>query len=156
MINPEELNDYSKKVYNYLKANHYALLDNISLHSSDFGKNYLLVQIRAHNKNLNSDLFLSSEDNMLTIEFHNYHCHFDNFREQDFNEEIKTALEYFCRILNDELMTVSAGGTTDLLTNEELKVLESGQKLEKLDSDCISYQINSWSGRYDRILKNSG
>ena len=156
MIYPEELNDYSKKVYNYLKANHNALLDNISLHSSDFGKNYLLIEIKAHNKNLNSDLFLSSEDNMLTVGFHNYHCHFDKFREQDFNVEIKTALKYFYKILNDELMVVSAGGTTDLLTNEELKVLESGQKLEKLDSDCISYYINSWSGSYDRILKNPG
>ncbi|MCK0114655.1 hypothetical protein [Gelidibacter sp. F63206] len=154
MINPEQLNDYSKKVYNYIVANHNVSVGDFSLHPSDFGKNYLLMERKAPNRNLNSDLFLSSEDNMLTIGFHNYHCHFDKMREQNFNEEIKTALEYFNKILNDELMVVSAGGTTNLLTKEEIEVLESGQKFEKRDPDCISYRIYSWSGNYDRTSEN--
>ncbi len=156
MINPKQLNDYSKKVYNYIVANHDASLGDISLHPSDFGKNYLLMERKATNRNLNSDLFLSSEDNMLTIGFHDYHCHFDKMREQNFIEEIKTAVEYFNRILNDELMVVSAGGTTNFLTKEEIEVLDSGQKLEKIDPDSISYRIYSWSGSYDRTFENLG
>src|SRR5690606_3773234 len=103
------------------------LLENISLQPSDFGKNHIFIELITKNENSSSNLFLSSEDNQLTVGFDSYHCHFDSFREQDFEEEIKIALEYFYKILNEELFVVSAGGgTTTLLTNDEINFIENG------------------------------
>jgi len=155
MISSNELNDYSNKVYEYLKKNNSKLLENISLQPSDFGKNHIFIELITKNENSSSNLFLSSEDNQLTVGFDSYHCHFDSFREQDFEEEIKIALEYFYKILNEELFVVSAGGgTTTLLTNDEINFIENGHRLEKFDYDCITYYVTSWSGNYDRIFKN--
>ena len=155
MINSDELNDYSNKVYEYLKKNNIKLLENISLQTSDFGKNHIFIELITENENSASNLFLSSADNELTLGFDSYHCHFDHFSGQDFEVEMKIALEYFYKILNEELFVVSAGGgITTLLTNEEINIIESGQKLEKFDHDCITYYVTSWSGNHDRIFKN--
>lgn len=155
MINSNELNDYSNKVYDYLKKNNRELIENISLQPSDFGKNYIIIKLKSKNGNIDSNLFLSSEDDQLTVGFHRYHCHFDNFLEQDFEKEIKNALEYFYKILNEELLVISADGkVTDLLTNEEIEIIENGQILEGFNYDCITYYVTSWSGNYDRIFKN--
>lgn len=155
MIDSNELNDYSNKVYEYLKKNNTQLLENILLQPSDFGKNHIYVELITKNKNSASNLFLSSEDNRLTVGFDSYHCHFDTFAKQSFEEEIKTAVEYFYKILNEELFVFSAGGgATTLLSNEEINIIERGQTLEKFNYDCITYYVISWSGNYDRIFKN--
>lgn len=153
--NLNELNEYSCIVFEYLKKNNTELLENLSLKPSIFGKKYIVIEIATKNENSASNLFLSSEYNELTVGFDSYHCHFDNFREQDFEEEMKNALKYFYKILNEELFVVCAGGgVTTLLTNEEINIIESGQKLEKFDYDCITFYITSWSGKYDRVFKN--
>lgn len=155
MINSNELNDYSNKVYDYLKKNNSELLENISLQPSDFEKNHIVIELKSQNVNSVCNLFLSSEDDQLTVGFDSYHCHFDNFREHVFEKEIKIALQFFYKIVNEELLVVSAGGgATGLLTNEEIKIIESGQILEKFNYDCITYYVTSWSGNYDRIFKN--
>jgi hypothetical protein len=57
---------------------------------------------------------------------------FDRFSEQ-IRKEIKIAVEYFYKILKEELFVVCAGGGASiLLTNEEIKIIESGHKLENL------------------------
>ncbi|MBS7230898.1 hypothetical protein KHA90_07660 [Flavobacterium psychroterrae] len=156
MINSNELNDYSNKVYEYLKKNNSKLLENISLQPSDFGKNHIFIELRSKNKNSSSNLYFSSENNELTVGFDGYHCHFDSYSDQDFKEEIKIALDYFYKILSEELFVVCAGGgTTTLLTNQEIDIIESGQTLEKFDYDCITYYITSLSGDHDRIIKNT-
>lgn len=154
MINPNELNEYSKKVYYYLKKESNILIEKISLHPSDFGKNYLLIELDPKSKNTSSPLFFSSEDNMLTVGFCNYHCHFDKFSGQIFDEEIKIALEYFDKILHERLLVVSAGGITTLLTKEEIAILENGKVLDYFNYDCKNFYINSWSGKFDKIIKN--
>ena len=155
MINSNELNDYSNKVYEYLKKNNSKLLENISLKPSDFGRNHIFIELITKNENSASNLILSSEDNELTVGFDIYHCHFDKFREQDFEEEMKIALEYFYKILNEELFVVCAGGgASTLLTKEEISIIESGQILEKFNYDCITYYVTSWSGKFDKIFKN--
>lgn len=155
MINLTELNNYSYKVYKYLKKNNRKLLENLSLQASDFGKNHIFIELITENENSTSNLFLSSENNRLTVGFGNYHCHFDQFSGQDFEKEMKIALEYFYKILNEELFVVCAGGgASTLLTNEEINFIESGHKLEKFDYDCINYYVTSWSGNQDRIFKN--
>lgn len=155
MINSYELNDYSNKVYEYLKKNNSKLFENISLQPSDFGKNHIVIELITKNQNSASKLILSSEDNELTVGFDIYHWHFDKFREQDFEDEIEIALEYFYKILNEELFVVCAGGgASTLLTKEEISIIESGQILEKFNYDCITYYVTSWSGNHDRIFEN--
>jgi len=155
MINLSELNDYSIRVYEYLKIYNCELLKNISLQPSDFGKNYIFLEFITENENSPSNLYLSSEDNRLTVGFGTYHCHFDQFSVQDFEEQMKIAVEYFYKILNEELFVVCAGGgVSTLLTYEEINFISSGQKLEKFDYDCINYYVTSWSGNKDRVLKN--
>ncbi|WP_432672156.1 hypothetical protein [Flavobacterium sp. SM2513] len=153
MINSNELNVYSNKVYDYFKKNNSKLLENISLQPSEFGKNHIFIELITKNENSASNLVLSSEDNELTIGFDCYHCHFDKFPEQDFEEEMKIALEYFYKILSEELFVVSAGGgASTLLTKEEISIIESGQILENFNYDCITYYVTSWSGNHDRIF----
>lgn len=106
MSDLNELNDYSSIVFEYLKKNNTELLENMSLQPSIFGKKHIVIEIATENENSSSNLFLSSEYNELTVGFDSYHCHFDNFREQDFEEEMKIALEYFYKILNEELFVV--------------------------------------------------
>ena len=136
--------------------NHRNLIENISIYPSDVGKNYIRLEIKSINENSTSSLFLSSEINELTVGFDIYHDHFDSFSGQVFEDEIKVALEYFNKILNNEWFLVSAGGgASTLLTNEEIKVLESGQVLKSFNYDCITYYVVSWSGHYDRTFENS-
>ena len=154
-INAEELNDYSLKVYKYLKTYHKNLLENVTLKKSDFGKKHIFIELITKNKNSASNLFFSSADNELTVGFDCFHSHFDSFIDQDFETEIKIALENFYKILNEELFVVSAGGgTSTLLTKDEINVIESGQILERFNYDCITYYVTSWSGKFDKIFKN--
>lgn len=154
-INSDELNEYSIKVYKYLKKYHRKLLKNISLEKSNCGKNYIFIELTSKNENIASNLSFSSENNELTVEFDCFHCHFDSFSELEFEKELKTALEYFYKILNEELFVVCAGGgASSLLTKEEIKIIESGQKLEYFNNDCMTYYVSSWSGNHDRIFKN--
>jgi hypothetical protein len=100
-INLDELNDYSIKVYKYLKKYHKELLKNISLQTSDFGKKHIIIELITKNENSASNLIFSSDDDQLTVGFDIYHCHFDRFRDQDFKKEIKIAVEYFNKILKE-------------------------------------------------------
>ena len=45
-INTDELNDYSIKVYKYIKKKHKKLLENIIIEKSDFGKNHFCIQLK--------------------------------------------------------------------------------------------------------------
>ncbi|BAO54071.1 hypothetical protein [Nonlabens marinus] len=155
MINTNDLNEYSNKVYAYLIKKHSNLVENISIHPSDFGKNHLRLEIKSINENSTHNLFLSSEDNEFTIGFDIYHDHFDSFSSQDFDSEIKVAMDYFNKILSDVLLVICAGGSAStLLTNEGIKVLESGQILDSFNYDCITYYVVSWSGHHDRTFEN--
>jgi len=154
-INSDELNDYSLKVYEYVKKNHNKLIKNIKLHKSDFGKNHICIELITKNENSASNLIFSSEDNQLTLGFDCFHSHYDSFSEQNLEDEIKVALENFYKILNEELFVVSAGGgASTLLTKEEINIIESGKILERFNYDCITYYVTSWSGTHDRIFKN--
>jgi hypothetical protein len=154
-INSDELNDYSIKVYNYLKKYHKKLVENITLQKSDFGKNHIFIELITKNENSASNLTFSSENNELTVGFDCFHTHFDSFNEQDFEKKIKIALESFYKILNEELFVVCAGGgASTLLTREEINIIESGQILERFNYDCITYYVTSWSGNFDKIFKN--
>ena len=154
-FNSDELNDYSIKVYKYLKKHHKKLLKNISLQPSDFGKNHIFIELITKNENSASNLTFSSEDNELTVGFDCFHSHYDSFSEQNFEYEIKIALENFYKILNEELFVVCAGGgASTLLTKEEINIIESGKILERFNYDCITYYVTSWSGNHDRIFKN--
>lgn len=155
MIDANDLNEYSKRVYEYFKKNTCDLLERITIAPSDFDRNYIEIELVTKNKNSASNLYFSSEHNQLTVGFDNYHCHFDNFSEMDFEQEIKKAIECFYQILNEEFLVVSAGGgATTLLTHDEVHKLENGHKLERFDYDCINYYVISWSGKFDKIFKN--
>jgi hypothetical protein len=155
-INSEELNDYSVKVYKYLKKNHTKLIENSKLQKSDFGKNHIYIELITKNENSASNLIFSSENNELTVGFDCFNSHYDSFSEQNFENEIKIALENFYKILNEELFVVCAGGgASTLLTKEEINTIESGKILEIFNYDCITYYVTSWSGNNDRIFRNS-
>lgn len=154
-INTDELNDYSIKVYKYIKKNHGKLLENIILEKSDFGKNHICIELKTKNENSSSNLYFSSENNELTVGFDSFHSHYDMFSELDFKKEIKSALENFYKILNEELFVVCAGGgASTLLTTDEINSIESGKILEYFNYDCITYYVTSWSGNHDKIFKN--
>ena len=150
----EELNDYSLKVYKYLKRHNKEFLKNISLEKSNFGKKYISIELKPKNENTVANLYFETENNELTVGFGNFHSHYDNFAELNFKKELKKALENFYKLLKDELFVVSAGGgASTLLTNKEIEILESGKNLEHFNYDCITYYITSWSGKHDRTFK---
>ncbi|WP_162127694.1 hypothetical protein [Flavobacterium phycosphaerae] len=154
-FNLNELNDYSLKVYKYLKKHHKELLKNITLEKSNFGKKYILLELKTKNENAAGNLFFETENNELTVGFDSFHSHYDSFAELNIENELKNALENFHKILKDELFVVSAGGgASTLLTKEEIEIIESGKKLEHFNYDCITYYITSWSGKHDRTFKN--
>ena len=154
-FNLEELNEYSHKVYKYLKKHHKELLKNITLEKSNFGKNYIYVELKTENKNALANLYFETENNELTVGFDGFHSHYDSFAELNFEKELKNALENFYKILKEELFVVSAGGgASTLLTNKEIEIIESGKILEHFNYDCITYYITSWSGKHDRTFKN--
>lgn len=155
MINSIQLSDYSNKVYGYLKNDNSELIENISFSHLDSGDNHIIIELKSPNQNIDTNLFFSSQRDMLTVGFDMFHCHYDNFSGQDFDKEIKKALECFYKILKEELFVVNAGGgITTLLTSEEINILEAGQKLENFNYDNIKYySVTSWSGNYDRMFK---
>ena len=154
-VNVNELNDYSFKVYKYLKKNHKELLRNVSLEKSNFGKNYISIELKTKNQNAASNLYFGTENNELTVGFDSFHSHYDSFAELDFEKEIKNALTNFYNIINEELFVVCAGGgATTLLTNKEIEIIKSGEILERFNYDCITYYVTSWTGNHDRKFKN--
>ena len=154
-FNLNELNDYSLKVYKYLKKHHKELLKNIRLEKSNFGKKFILLELKTKNENAAGNLYFETENNELTVGFDSFHSHYDSFAELNFEKELKNALENLYKIFKDKLFVVSAAGeASTLLTNEEIEIIESGKILEHFNYECITYYITSWSGKYDRIFKN--
>ena len=154
-LNLNELNDYSLKVYKYLKRHHNNLLKHISLEKSNFGKKYISLELKTSNENATGNLYFETENNELTVGFDSFHSHYDSFAKLNFEKELKNALENFFKLLQDELFVVSAGGgASTLLTNKEIEILESGKILEHFNYDCITYYVTSWSGKHDRTFKN--
>ena len=155
VIDFNQLNDYSIKVYHYLAKNYPELLDHGTIHPSDLGKNYLEITLESPNKEESSTLYLATEHDELTVGFSDFHCHFDSYSDLGFEGELARAVQYFTKILKEELFVVCAGGgASTLLTSIEIKQLESGQKLERFPYDCINYYVTSWSGTHNRIFKN--
>jgi len=155
IINLNELNEYSTKVYEYLIKNNKEFIELITLHSSNFGKKYIYFELESPNKEEPSKLYFLSENNELIVGFSDYHCHFDNFGELDFEVEMQKAINCFYNIFNEELLVFGAGSTTMLLSKEEIYKLENGQKLENFQyHHCITYYVTSWTGKYDKIFKN--
>ncbi|WP_147239417.1 hypothetical protein [Tenacibaculum sp. E3R01] len=150
MLERESLNDYSAKVFDYLKKNHPELLEFSKIYKSDFGKNYLSIEIETPNKESASNLILDTEDDQITIGFHCFHSHFDNFNELDFENEIKSATNIFNKILNEELLIVSG----ELMTVTEVDNLEKGELVGKTNREKINYYVVSWSGKYDKEFEN--
>ena len=119
-FNLNELNEYSLKVYKYLKKHHKELLKNISLEKSNFGKKYISLELKTKNENAVAILYFETENKELTVGFDSFHSHYDSYAELNFEKELKNALENFYKLLKDELFVVSAGGgASTLLTNEE-------------------------------------
>jgi hypothetical protein len=155
VIDLNELNDYSTKVYEYLAKNYKELTDRVTLLPSDLGKKYVLIKIESPNKEEPSTLYLATEHDELTVGFSDFHCHFDSYAEAGFEAELAKAVQCFYKILKEELFVVCAGGgASTLLTSDEIKMLENGQKLEQFPYDCINYYVTSWSGTHDRVFKN--
>lgn len=154
MVVVTDLNDYSLQVYEYLKLHHPELLDFASMEASDFGKNHLVITLKSSNDHSMSDLVLSSEDNELTVGFHLYHEHFDWLREDIFEEQLEETLTLFYNILNENLLVISAGGITTLLLKEEIDRLEAGEILKYFNTDCITYRVTSFSGKWDNVFEN--
>ena len=154
-LNVNELNEYSQKVYKYLKKHHKELLKNISLEKSNFGKKYISLELKTKNENAVANLYFETENNELTVGFNSFHSHYNSFAELNFEKELKIALENFYKLLKDELFVVSAGGgASTLLTNEEIEIIESGKILDHFNYYCITYYITSMSGKHDRIFRN--
>jgi hypothetical protein len=155
VIDLNELNDYSTKVYEYLAKNYKELADRVTLLPSDLGKKYVLIKIESPNKEEPSTLYLATEQDELTVGFSDFHCHFDSYSDVGFEAELAKAVQCFYKILREELFVVCAGGgASTLLTSDEIKMLENGQKLEQFPYDCINYYVTSWSGTHDRVFKN--
>lgn len=152
MIN---LNEYSNKVFEYLQKNNSKLLENVTFKPSDFGGNYIFIEFVTPNENSASNLMFYTEENRVTVGFDSYHCHFYSFEENDFQGEMKSALECFYKILNEEIFVFCAGGgATTLLTIDEISIIESGGILEKFNYECINFYVTSWSGKHDGTFKN--
>lgn len=108
MVETESLNEYSLKVYNYLKLNFSFYLNNILIKScQNFDGSYLKFEIDPLNKNVSHKLTFDTVNNQLTLCFDNYHCHYDNFYESDFINEIQNAIDTISKIMLDELIVLS-------------------------------------------------
>lgn len=141
------LNAYSKKVYNYLEENDFDLIENLKLHKSDFGANHLIVELNSINKNSAHHLFLSTEDNRITVGFHNFHCH---FYEDNNEDSIIKALDIFHKIKNEEYLIVNSG----ILPRIQIENLKNGKLVDGVDRSILNFYVTSWSGKYDSKFEN--
>jgi hypothetical protein len=150
----ESLNEYSQKVYDFLKSNYPTYLKNVSvLPCKNFVDNFIKFEIDSPNKKASYNLTFDTDDNQITIFFDNYHCHYDNFSNLNFNEEIELAIETIAKIIADELIVVSyySGGNLTMASLEERFFLDS--YYEKLVEDKIDTIITtSWTGAFDNQM----
>jgi hypothetical protein len=139
-----DLNKYSERIYNYLQLNNFDLIENIKTEKSDFCGNHIRVELKPINENSINPLFLSTEDNLLTVGFHNFHSHF--YEDND----IDKAIETFYKIKNEEYLVVNLG----LLKRVDVENLKNGKLVDGIIRSTINFYVTSWSGKYDSKFEN--
>lgn len=139
----KELNEYSEEILNYIQNEHPELINHVETFKSDFGGNDFIIKLECNNTNSISPLFFSTEDNQLTIGFHNFHCHIQK-------ENIKEAIELFYGIKKEKYLVVNYG----LLERENVEKLKKGEIVDGVSRNTIDFYITSWSGKYDDKFEN--
>jgi len=103
-----KLNLHSKKVFDILKLELPEILKFSSKHPSDEGDYFLKIEIDAPNEKAEYGIFFDTEDNMFTLGFDCFHCHFYQFAEADFRADLSKTIDMLRKIMSNELFVVKS------------------------------------------------
>ena len=154
MIEIESLNEYSRKVYDFLKSHYPTFLDIlVARPCKNYGSNCIKFEIIPPNKNASYKLTFDTNDNQITVCFDNFHCHYDNFANLNLNNELNKSIGTINKIMSQELIVVSYYRDNKLIMTG-LNEKSIFNNLDKAIPATIRNQVDrinaiSWRGTLD-------
>lgn len=146
----ELLDDYSKGFASrlFIEFPQYQKYTQVKKDDDHCHESYLYIEIPCPS-NTDSQLWISTEDNEITVGFGGYHTHFgyNDDREEDYEE----AINFIKEIINEKLIIIVArkdeieSFSTYIKCNEISTVIKKGDNIE-------SIVLKSWNGTYNKEI----
>lgn len=149
----KQLDDYSKGFLDriLIKIPEYKQYVKTKKYSDERDKTYIYMNIPCPS-NAESNLWISTYSDEITVGFHYFHCHFgysDSY-EKDYDDAIKMTKEF----INEDIINITGIRKGNCAFSCFIKPEEiASMKIDYDNYDAIS--IKSWMGTFNEIIKCS-
>lgn len=153
MKDQNHLDNHSSEALGFIASDFPEILKYASVQKSDRGDSFLKIEIDSPNKSAEHGIYIDTQDNMFTVGFDCFHCHFFQFAGTDFHSELSRAIHIVSSILENDLFVVKClkdgKYARSFLIEKDKANRKDIQKRMGAKKDYRTTKIVSWTGEFD-------